>query len=556
MLWRKGTDPYEGGWPGLRVGEVEFVDGMQIRRDVPVVVRDGVTIYVDVFTPQGHDEPLPVLLTWSPYGKHAPKTFDIFPNSGVPRGSVSRYAVWEGPDPVHWTRRGFAVVNGDTRGSWGSQGDLEILGPQEAQDGYDLVEWIAAQEWSNRRVGMVGVSYLAMSQYRVAALRPPHLACINPWEGLSDVYREYAYHGGIPETNFHEFMQWSCRCSLGQVEDWVGMHRRHRMLDDYYRSKRAADLADIEVPTYLVADWGDQGLHTRGTLQVFREISSPDKWLEVHGRKKWQYYYQESSLRRQEAFYRRFLLDQPTEVDRWPRVRIEVRDRAFTGQVRDETDWPLPRTEHHRRYLDAATATLSDTPVERVSHLSYDSETVDDHVTFTHRFDRDTELTGGMRLRLWVSAPQAQDMDLFVQLDKLDTDANVTPFVAMSMLDDGPLALGWLRVSHRELDPARSREDQPWLTHQRRLPLREGETVPVDIEIWPSSTHFHTGEALQITIQGNDIFRYDLPQAQLHQDSVNTGPHVIWSGGPYDSYLVIPVIPARADPTAATTRGP
>ena len=544
MLWRDGVDPAQGRYPGLRTGLVEQEGNMLIERDIPVRLRDGVRVYVDIFRPADAIG-VPILLTWSPYGKHAFKTFDVFPNSGVPRGTVSRHAVWEGPDPVYWTRRGYAVINGDCRGSWGSEGDLVIHGPEEAYDGYDVVEWAGHLPWSNGRVGMAGVSYLAIVQYRIAALQPPHLACINPWEGVSDEYREYGYHGGIPETNFIKFMEWSCQFSRGRVEDWVRMHQLHPMLDEYNASKSCPNLEDIVAPAYVVADWGDQGLHTRGTLEAWTRMSSKDKWLEVHGRKKWQYYYQASSLARQQAFYDRFLMNVHSDVSNWPRVSLEVRDRAYVGAVREEESWPIARTEYIRLYLDGATHELVRTLPGGAGALRYESIVKDDRLEFAYRFDEDTEVTGGMTLHLWVEADGGRDMDIFTAIQKVDCDGKLVPFVAMAMVDDGPVALGWLRVSHREIDPALSTVARPWHTHQRRVFLTPGEVVPVDIEIWPSSTRFMRGEELRLIIQGNDIFRYDLPQVQLHEDSVNAGTHIVHMGGDWDSHLVIPVVPRR-----------
>ena len=543
MRWKKGTDPYEGNWPGHQCSRVENADGMRITWDVAVPLRDGALTYVDIFQPEQSDGLLPIILTYSPYGKHSPKTFEIFPNSGVPKGSVSKYAVWEGPDPKYWTQRGYAVINADARGSWGSEGDLEIHGPTQAQDGYDIVEWAAALPWSNERVGLAGVSYLAIIQWRVAETNPPHLACINPWEGLSNIYTDYSHHGGIPETNFVKFSEWSCRCSLGKVEDWVLMQREHHLYDEYQASKNA-NLSLIKVPAYIVADWGDHGLHTRGTLDGFSNISSKEKWLEVHGRKKWQYYYQPSSLLRQEAFYQKYLKGQPSEVDTWPRVEIEIRDRAYQGTIRAEEDWPLPlkRTKHTLKYLDVAKKSLSDAMILQPASGSYNSEQKGDHISFIYTFKEETELTGSMRLRLWVSTDSGDDLDLFVQLDKVDKKGATTPFVFMSMIDNGPLALGWLRASHREQDPVRSTIDRPCLLHQRELKVRPNEIVPCDVEIWPSSTIFHAAESLKLTIQGNDIFTYELAQVQLHDDSVNSGHHSIYTGGPYDSYLVLPCI--------------
>ena len=520
---------------------VEHTDGMEISWDVPVPMRDGIKIYADILKPENvGDARLPIIITWSPYGKHGPKTFDIFPNSGVPKGSVSKYAVWEGPDPLYWTKKGYAIINADCRGSWGSEGDCEILSEQQGHDGYDLVEWAASLPWSNERVGIAGVSYLAIIQWRVAENNPPHLSCINPWEGFSDVYRDYSHHGGIPETNFLKFTEWSCRCSRGKVEDWVAMQKEHHLLDQYQETKRAK-LAQIKVPAYIIADWGDQGLHTRGTLLGFENISSKDKWLEVHGRKKWQYYYQESSLKRQEAFYQKFLKNEGSEVDNWPRVLIEVRDRAQEGTFRAENEWPLNRTKYLKKYLDSPSKRLVDDVPVQTTTASYDSLS-SDRLTFFHTFNKETELTGGMRLRLWVSTDKGYDMDIFVQLDKLDRKETILPFISMSMIDDGPLALGWIRASHRELDIEKSTVNRPWLRHGRELLLREGEVVPVEIEIWPSSTRFGEGESLKVTLAGKDIFTYELAQCQLHENSRNQGKHMVHSGGIYDSYLVMPVI--------------
>ncbi len=111
------------------------------------------------------------------------------------------------------------------------------------------------------------------------------------------------------------------------------------------------------------------------------------------------------------------------------------------------------------------------------------------------------------------------------------------------MYEDGPVALGWIRASHRELDSSRSRPWQPVLAHRRALPLAAGEIVPLEIEILPSGTLFRPGETLRLVVQGQDVHRYPRPLVQaLHDDTVNRGPHVIHAGGPYDSHLLLPVL--------------
>src|SRR5262249_24832982 len=131
-----------------------------------------------------------------------------------------------------------------------------------------------------------------------------------------------------------------------------------------------------------------------------------------------------------------------------------------------------------------------------------------DRAQFDVTFDRDVELTGYMKLRVFMSAERADDMDVFVGLHKLDRHGEFVPMAYYAQFDDGPVALGWLRASHRALDLAKSTDFQPVHTHASEQKLRPGEIVPLDIEIWPSGTRFAAGEKLRLIVQGTDINRY------------------------------------------------
>ncbi len=161
-----------------------------------------------------------------------------------------------------------------------------------------------------------------------------------------------------------------------------------------------------------------------------------------------------------------------------------------------------------------------------------------------HTFDRDTELTGHMKLKLTVEAVDADDMDLFVAIQKLDKQGEYVPFVFYAMMENGPVALGWLRASHRELDPKRSTPQQPIQSHLREQRLKPGERVPVEIEIWPSSTLFRAGEKLRVIVQGQDVQTEGLPNAPFarHENTRNRGTHVIHTGGATDSHLLVPIV--------------
>lgn len=553
IIFRKGVDPTQHRYPGLgyRVTEEQ---GMIVERDVAVPMRDGVNLYVDVHRPLGNER-VPALVAWSPYGKHRPFQYEYFlKNAGVKKEWYSDYTMFEGPDPLHWVPRGYAVIHVDVRGVWHSEGNATYWCHDEGRDGYDLIEWLALRDWCTGKVGMTGVSYLAIAQWQIAATRPPHLAAINPWEGLSDMYREFAFHGGIPETFFSPIWQKSISYSVGRVEDVTAMIKKHPFFDAYWATK-VADLSKIDVPAFVVAGWGDQGLHLRGTLEAFKTIASTHKWLLIHGRKKWATFHHPESVEKQRAFFDCFLRGVDNDVLRWPRVRLEVRDRYDVGTFRNENEWPPARTTYRRLFLDARNGSLRTTRVTTRSRARYNAPRDEsrcpaayreERAQFDYVFPETTELTGHMKLRLWVEAIGADDMDLFVAIQKFDRDGNYVPFAAFSALEDGPVALGWLRASHRELDAERSTPYQPWLAHRRALPLKPGVPVPVEIEIWPSGTRFAAGETLRVVVQGSDIYRYARWIVRAgHPKTANGGVHVIHTGGKYDSHLLIPVIPHK-----------
>ena len=392
-------------------------------------------------------------------------------------------------------------------------------------------------------MGLTGVSSRAAIQSLVAPLRPGPLAALNPWEGFSDWYREFAYHGGILETNFLPRASDNIRFSLNRTENTWENVKAHPLIDDFWRSKEL-DLEAIVQPAYVVASWSDQALHLRGTIEAWRRMASPQKWLEVHGQKKWAHYYRPESRARQLAFFDHFLRDRPTAVQAWPKMRIEVRERHEVAEERAEHEWPLARTDYRHLYLDAGNGTLAVTPGADAA-VRY--EAIDGRVTFDCRFEEATELTGHASLKLWVEAQGSDDMDLFVALQKLDRDGDVVGFTFYSFYENGPIALGWLRASHRALDPQKSSPERPVHPHTGEERLAPGECVPVEIEIWPFSVRFEAGESLRLVIASADIYRKEegvmLP-FPLHEDTRNRGAHIVRTGGSHDSALLLPFIPS------------
>jgi predicted acyl esterase len=184
---------------------------------------------------------------------------------------------------------------------------------------------------------------------------------------------------------------------------------------------------------------------------------------------------------------------------------------------------------------------MSRCPFFHEHYVKYNAQT--GKAIFEYEFDEKTELTGHTMLKLWVEAIDNDDMDLFVIIEKFDRSGHRVTFPIQSVINEGPAALGWLRVSHRELDEEKSTFYQPVLKHQRELKLKPGEIVPVKIEIWPTSILFHRGEKLQLIIQGHD---YEVTsKSHAHPWTINKGEHVIHTGGKHDSFLQIPTIPPK-----------
>ncbi|MEU6147467.1 CocE/NonD family hydrolase [Streptomyces sp. NPDC047081] len=524
--------------------------GMLIERDVAVEVAPGEHVYVDVYRPD-NDAPAAPLISWSPYGKHNPAPIGvIYPHSGVRPEHTSEITAFESPDPEYWVPHGYAIVLADIPGTWYSEGRATYCSPEEAQRYAALVEWAGTRPWSTGKVGLSGVSYLTVSQWRVAELNPPHLAAINPWEGWTDTYREVVRHGGIPETSFWPYIQQRWGASTTEIEDLAAETEAHPFFDDFWASK-SADLERITVPAFVVASWSDHGLHSRGTLEGFRRISSEHKWLDVHGRKKWAYYYEPANVERQRVFFDRFLHDRGPGPHDWPRVRMEARRTSYNGNFRTAAQWPPEETEYRQLYLRAGTGTLSPKPSDTEESVSYDSlgsGLASHRASFEFTFDEPTEVIGHAVASLHMSAPEADDLDVFVALFKLDAEGNHVHFPYFAQFDDGPVAVGWQRASHREQDTERSTPYLPVLAHRRQLPVAAGETVRLDIEVLPSGTRFEAGDRLLLVVQGSDVNRYPKPAVYArHEETVNHGPHFVHTGGRHDSHLTVPVLPV---PTA------
>lgn len=500
-IYKKGTVFYEGG-PALPCDIIKD-------SDVAVTMRDGVKIYIDIFRPAGATEKLPSIICWDPYGKGTPRQ----PLSEIPAGEgTSGLAMFEGPDPGYYCNHGYAIINVDARGTNMSEGNVHYWGMVESGDGYDLIEWLAKQDWSNGKVGMAGHSWPGISQWFIAAAQPPHLAAIAPWSAhFFDQYRGDVCVGGIPTTAFNKRVTDGLE-GQNLVEQPYAMVEKYPLMHPYWEDK-IAKIENIKIPVYSFCGYSDD---LEGARKLTR-LGHPETWLYIGHRRATN----DIDLLR---FFDRYLKGIENGWETTPKVRLMVLDPVSIDQLnRPETSWPLPQTVYNQLFLDSSTGTLSAQPVTESSTARYDAK--EGQTAFRITFEEETELTGYMKLVLWVEADGADDMDIFVAVQKVDVQGNVHRSTD-----------GQQRVSLRALDSEKSTSYMPVPSFRKRDMLSEGQIVPVEIAIQPIGMVWHTGEQLLLNVGGDKM-------GQSATQSYNKGYHIIHTGPQYPSYLQVPVIP-------------
>ena len=573
--------------------KTEARDGMIVEWDAAILMDDGVVLRADVFRPVG-DGRHPVILSYGPYAKGLAfqegyksawlRMTEAFPESA--EASSNKYQNWELVDPEKWVPDGYAVVRVDSRGAGRSPGYLEVWSPREAQDLHHCVEWAGTRAWSSGRVGISGISYYAMNQWHVAPLRPPHLAALIAWEGSSDYYRELARHGGI----LCDFLDSWYRRQVLRVQHGVGERgfrsqvtgepvagpptlsgqelaanradvgddaRRRRFIDDYFQARTWA-FEKIDVPLLSAANWGGQGLHPRGNFEGFLAAGTTQKWLEVHGDTHFSHYYSNYGVSLQKRFFGHFLKGEDTGWDRQPKVALNIRRPGEKFSLRAENEWPLARTRWTRFFL-APDRSLGLDASRGDAILSYG--TTGDGLTFlTEPMTAEMEITGPVAAKLFVSS-ETTDADLFLVLRVFDPAGKEVTFIG-SNDPRTPVGLGWLRASHRKLDPTETLPYRPYHSHDEEWPLTAGEPVDLDIEIWPTSIVLPPGYRLGLNVRGKD-YEYDGSDAGLadapypmkgvgpfthtnpadRPPAIFGGKNTLHFGGKFAPYVLLPVIP-------------
>ncbi len=551
--------------------------------DVEVPIGHGVVLTCNLFRSRawlaagGAD---PVVMCAHPYDNHLTPALGKTPLGGPPQQyrlipqaegtpAFSTLTSWEAPDPNFWVPAGYTLVNLNLPGYANSAGEAGMVSAKQGEDYYRAIRWVASQPWCTGRIGLTGVSYLAISQYHAAVAAAADgdaspLKCISPWEGLSDLYRDVACRGGVDDLGFLNFW-WHTEVKETLNEPREAFVAREgalppdmlgvRPLFDDYWAEKAVAFERVRTPMLVCGSFSDHELHTPGSFRAFERAASARKWLYTHRSGKWTSFYSDEVKALLRDFMDHFVKGESNRFDTLPPVRLEVRkSRDEIAAVRLEEAWPLPATIHQRLYL--AADGLRTEPPAQAGERSWPAAT--GSTSFDVVFDRDTELSGHMKLRLWVEArpggsgePCPDDLILCVFVDKLDHEGRSVRFNGSVGTTDDVVTRGYVRASRHEQDTERSTEWLPVARGDSERKLSPDEIVAVDVALCPSSTWFAAGEGLRLIVSATELVRAPIFRKNT---SPNQGRHVLHLGGAYDSHLLIPVVPARELPVGSSTQ--
>ena len=546
--------------------------GMKVESPVYVTMRDGVRIALRIYRPDGPGE-FPALFAASPYQYET----DDLPHSTL--------FLWREVGPVEWYVRdqGYVYVHMDVRGSGQSGGDYNLLDKEEQQDYYECIEWVARQEWCTGKVGGLGQSYYAWSQWFMGIVNPPSLQCIAPYDGSVDMYRGTAYHGGI----YCDFMPWwyqmvrvnnlhrSANGPGGQYMpfDLAGEMAKHQTYDDWWRERCAWErLEEIKVPVLSIGHWGKMGLHLRGNILGYEKVKSEKNLVvtgakdvfEAHDQFDHIWYHEQELL----PFYDYHLKGKKNNGwKKRPKVRLHVGGR---NEWREDPVWPPKNAKYTSFYLNGkksnSLSSLNDGSLSATKPRANGGSTTWEYpqggwklgtvgfgpqgpdpvrncVTFTTEpLKKDMEIAGPIILELQASSTNT-DTDFIVKLSdqhpqsKKEREAGLQPASAV-------VSKGWLRASHREKDKKNSTKLRPIYTHSNPQPIEPGEIYTYEIEVMPCAYRFKKGHRVRLEILNGDSPLTD--SLFTHQYLYyKVGSDTFWHNAKNASCLKLPVVPAK-----------
>jgi hypothetical protein len=492
-------------------------------------------------------------------------------------GYIPSLSFWDGVGQ-RFPALGYAAVGVNMRGSGCSGGAFDYFEPLQSLDGYDMVEALDAQNWSDE-VALIGKSYPGISQLFVAATQPPSLDAIAPGHVVGDFYRDVAYPGGVLNyafalafsqqqearsafpSAFPEVMEAVeadpvCAANQGLRGQNVSMVTAvlGNPTDSGYWQGRAPErlVGDITVPTLLVDAWQDEqtGSAPAKLLERF-PAATPVRLLGTNGDHG--AYYQGDVWTEVVRFLDVYLGGHDPEVvagyeaEDPVTVLVELDRQGQAGARFTLPDFEAAGDGERFVLGDDLTADEPDTAGSS-STFTYDPPAVgdydrgwlmpgqnewlpplEDRATFTSEpLEGDVVLAGSGSADLWISAA-AQDLDLEVTLSEIRPDGQ-----------EQLVQSGWLRASHRALDPALTTALRPRHLHTAAAAelLEPGQVVPVRVELFPVAHVLRAGSRIRLTVDGPGGNRWRWGFSPIPGQFETT----VWHDAAQPSALVLPVV--------------
>ncbi|SPU54807.1 Cocaine esterase [Brevundimonas vesicularis] len=511
--------------------------------EIEIRTRYGDLVRADVYLPRSHAGALPVLFGASPYQKALRRLPPHWVFPFIEYGPIQLYL-----------DEGYAYVAMDVPGTGRSEGIWDFVSRREGEAIHDMIEHVAAQDWSSGAVGMIGMSYYCWSQWNAARTRPPSLKCLGAYDGATDMYRDWMYHGGMPTQEFLSAWLFGSILTQHQNEghDIRGGGRgeavydilSHPLDDDWQRERSPFwELDQIEIPVLSIGVWGKSSLHLRGNFTGFERVSGPRQLVvtapDSFAGAQTQYADPEFHRRELLPWYDHHLKDVDNGIMDRPSVRFFVQGEQ---KVREATAWPPDDVQVAAFFLsgeksgvvtslndgslaeqapssdDDATSWSYPDPEWMAGVTTFDEKGVPDHIarvtTFTSwPFERDREFTGNGVLVLHASSDQT-DMDVIVKLSLLSGEGEAIKPVKVSQ--------GWLRASHRAEDAALTTEMRPFHSHSTIEPITPGQVYELRVELIPMSFLVRKGERIRLEISNTDSMITDAPMTHFYGQKVGT----------------------------------
>ncbi len=529
--------------PNVMVKEIS--PSIKILRDVHIPTRDGSCLSANIYMPS-QEGTFPALLCLHPGRKdvlckdgymHIQLRFARQPG----KITFSDETSFEAPDPNFWAANGYTVINIDKRGFGISPKGEEpqaYFGQEEIEDIYDAIEWAGVQPWSNGNVGLLGVSYLAINQYKVAAMNPPHLKAICPWEGVSDLYKDWFYPGGVQEVGFTPFL-FSRLQTFGFGFDMKRQQFERETRDEWWQSF-VADFEKITVPMLNCISFASQMMHTRGSARVYARVASEHKWLYTHRGGEWTAYYSTEVNALMLKFFDYFLKGIDNGMLEHPKVRLEIREFGDkVKEVRYEDQWPPENVTWTPFYLDGQRAALS--PVAEMPDAESTFDLAKGSAQYAYVFDRDVEIVGPMKLTLYIELEGCDDANIFAGIQKFHHGQEVN-FDGTYGFPNDIVTKTVQRVALRTVNESLSTPCSPEHDFDMLKPLKQNEVARLELQFEPSATYFRKGDELRLVLQG----RYFINGRKINQPFTykrsTAGQCQVYASSKYRSELLMPVI--------------